>query len=191
VPFRLHIGNILNHGIKNVVDANPQQAVVWWRRCVDSHKHIEATYELANAFYLAEGVPENAEYAVKLFRRAAHLGHAGAAYMLGVLLLDGVGAERDRAYSLEWLVTAAELGHQLARKRVMTVLTEEYESLDSGQAEEEKKQSEVKKWVGMEEEGKIRSVNIERRHTIGGGPRNPEVMARRLSKVAESRDQQQ
>jgi len=132
-------------------------------------------------------VAENPKLAVKLFRRAAHLGHAGAAYLLGECLLDGVGTERDRANALEWLVTAAELGHQLARKRVMVILQQDYEKLDAGQAEMGRR-DEALKWVSSANEEKVRDVNIERRFTIGGGSWNPQISARRRTKVEESRD---
>lgn len=169
-------GILLNEG--RGVDLNPNQAVIWWRRCVDSHKHITATYELAVALYTGEGVPEDVSLAVDLFWKAANLGHAGAAYMLGECLLDGVGVERDRADALEWLVTAAELGHRRARSRVLTVLQHDYELLNAGQVDSEDK------WVDEEEE---QTVNIERRYTIGGGSRNPVILANRKSKVEESR----
>jgi TPR repeat protein len=183
------VGILLNEGKIAGVDANPQQAVVWWRRCVDDHRHIQATYELATACYLGEGMPEYPEWAVRLFWRAAHLGHAGAAYMLGECMLNGVGIERDRANALEWLVTAAELGHRGARDRVLTVLNEDYSNLDAGQAAEERKQEEAVKWMNLHDEAKLKAVNIERRYTIGGGSRNPAVRARRKTIVAESRDE--
>jgi len=136
--------------------------------------------------YTGEGVVENPEFAVKLFRQAAHVGHPGDAYMLGECLLDGVGTRRDRGSALEWLVTAAELGHQRARERVLVVLQEEYDldSLDDvesgkgGQNAEE-----VLKWVGPKSEVSI--LNLERRHTVGIG--NPQISARRKTKVLESR----
>jgi uncharacterized protein len=115
-------------------DVNPKLAVRWWRRCVDNnHRHIQATYELGNAYYLGDAdVDDNPQYAVRLFRRAANLGHPGAAYMLGQCLLDGVGIEQDRANALEWLLTSADLGHQLARTRVLVILNEDYDRLETG-----------------------------------------------------------
>ncbi|EEC50531.1 predicted protein [Phaeodactylum tricornutum CCAP 1055/1] len=183
-------GIILNNGRFAGVDANPEQAVIWWRRSVDYHKHISATYELALALYTGEGVAENPALAVSFFGRAAHLGHAGAAYMLGECLLDGVGAERDRASALEWLVTAAELGHHLARDRVIVILQQDYDQLDEG-LEHNDELEETKKWVNGENEEKVRDVNIERRFTIGGGSSNPQVLARRKTKVEESRDKRE
>jgi len=194
---------ILYNGSVPGVQPNPAEAVVWWRRCVELHRHITATFELGVAMYTAEGegVTENPELAVRLFRQAAHLGHAGAAYMLGECLLDGVGVKRDRANALEWLVTAAELGHQLARRRVMIILKQDYddgeEDLDAIHKE---RMEEAQKWTnryGFEELEGVKtnagdsngsvSVHIERRHTRGA--LTPRIAARRKSKVIESRDE--
>lgn len=187
--MNIYTGIILHEGRVVGVEANPQQAVVWWRRCVDTHRHITAMYELGVAMYTGDGVPENTEFAVILFRRAAHLGHAGAAYMLGECLLAGVGVERDRGDALEWLVTAAELDHQLARRRVFVVLNQDYEMLDAGKGASERKAKEAEKWVNASNEEKVRAVNIERRFSVGGGSRNPAVLAKRKTIVQESRDQ--
>jgi TPR repeat protein len=109
--------------------------------------------------------------------------------MLGQCLLDGVGIHRDRANALEWLVTAAELGHILARERVILILNEEYENLNAGATsnqQEQRIQEEAIKWMNSRDQIR-RAVNIERRHTIGGGT-NRAVLATRQSKVEESRD---
>jgi TPR repeat protein len=137
---------------------------------------------------MGEGVVENPEYGLKLFRQAAHLGHAGAAYMLGECLLDGVGCERDRASALEWLLTAAELGHSLARERALVVLLGEYEQLDPDKIEEGRR-AEAMKWLDGQSEEAI--VNLERRHTIGAGgvARSAAIQEHRKSKVLESRDE--
>ena len=89
---------------------------------------------------------------------------------------------------MEWLVTAAELGHHLARKRVVVVIQQDYDELDEGQAQLAVARNEAKKWVNEAKEDVVRDVNIERRFTIGGGSSNPKVLARRKTKVEESRD---
>jgi hypothetical protein len=175
---------ILNEGRLPGIEPNPKEAVVWWRRCVDLHRHITAIYELGVAYYTGEGCSENPAFAVKLFRQAAHLGHAGAAYMLGECLLDGVGAVRDRGAALEWLVTASELGHHLARERVIIVLNEDYESMDAGTVEPTARVEEVneaRKWCQTDE----LAAKIERRFTIKSFS---EEIVRRKTKVLESRD---
>jgi len=170
------------------VERKPEEAVIWFRRAVDLHRHIAATYELGIALYMGEGVVENPEYGLRLFRQAAHLGHAGAAYMLGECLLDGVGCERDRASALEWLLTAAELGHSLARERALVVLLGDYEQLDPDEIEEGRRE-EATKWLDNQSEDVV--INLERRHTIGAGGinRSAAIQERRKSKVQESRDE--
>lgn len=186
------VGIILNEGKLAGIEANPELAVVWWKRCVDFHKHMTASFELGLALYTGEGLPENTELAIKYFARAAHLGHAGAAYMLGECLLDGIGIARDRASALEWLVTAAELGHHLARKRVIVIIQNEYDDLDEGNdgIGIEASREEARKWVNESNEEIVKDVNIERRFTVGGGSSNPQVLARRKTKIAESRDRE-
>lgn len=185
---------ILNEGLVKGVDINTDQAVVWFRRCVDGHRHIKATYELAVALYTGEGVVENPEQAVKLFRRTAHLGLAGSAYILGECLLDGVGVERDRADALEWLTTAAELGHQLARKRVIIVLRQDFEKLHPDELEAQMDcKEEAARWMNAEEDDTVRQIIVERKFTVGGcappARNDPTVAARRKTKVQESREE--
>eukprot|EP00563_Minutocellus_polymorphus_P006485 CAMPEP_0181033294 /NCGR_PEP_ID=MMETSP1070-20121207/7181_1 /TAXON_ID=265543 /ORGANISM="Minutocellus polymorphus, Strain NH13" /LENGTH=381 /DNA_ID=CAMNT_0023110713 /DNA_START=171 /DNA_END=1316 /DNA_ORIENTATION=- len=195
-------GMCLNEG-RAGLDPNPQQAVVWFRLCSDMHFHPQAGYELGVALYTGEGAAEDEAAAARMFRRAADTGHPAAAYMLGDCLLDGVGVVRDRAEALEWLVTAAELGHRGARSRVLAVL-ERDDAKDYGQFTDASRQtlkdsvptvvasaSETKTPEERDQsEGRFqqREATFERRFTIGGGARNPVVLARRRTIINESRD---
>lgn len=92
------------------------------------------------------------------------------------------------------------LGHRGARSRVMAVL-EKQEGEDYGKFTDssrqslvadvnENKEQEQVKWTGDDDDGddsSTKAVSIERRFTIGGGSRNPVVLARRKSVVEESR----
>lgn len=185
------------------LDPKPKQAVGWWRLCADMHSHPQSLYELGVALYTGEGCAEDEAQAVRLWRSSANLGHPGAAYMLGDCLLDGVGIERDRAEALEWLITAAELGHRGARSRVLAVLEKE-DGRDYGNFTDSSRQTLKETVPQAEEVGKVHSlsgesrdeeeggfhqrVSIERRYTIGGGSRNPVVLARRKTIVQESRE---
>ena len=99
-------GIVLNEGRVSGVDANPEEAVVWFQRCVDAHRHIPSMYELAVALYTGEGVPENPERAVKYFEKAANL-HVGAAYMLGKFAraweMEQGPSKNDRIFVIELL----------------------------------------------------------------------------------------
>jgi TPR repeat protein len=184
-------GIVLNEG--RVVDADPTQACVWWRRAVDEYQHVYSCHELGVAFYTGEGVAENEQTAVHYFTKAAEQGHPGAAYMLGDCLLDGVGVERDRADALVWLILAADLGHRGARSRVLAVL-EKKEGDSHGRFTDASRQTLVElineeqeedtKWTAED----LKKVpTLERRFTIGGGARNPAVLQRRNTVVAKSR----
>lgn len=203
-------GMCLNEG-RAGLDPNPQQAVVWFRLCSNMHFHAQALYELGVALYTGEGAAEDEAAAAKMFRRAADTGQPAAAYMLGDCLLDGVGVVRDRAEALEWLVTAAELGHRGARSRVLALL-EMQEGDDYGKftdasrqtlvdaVKEGDKSSSVDLMISSTEpkspeerdqiEGRFQNkqATFERRYTIGGGARNPVVLARRKTIIKESRD---
>lgn len=177
-----YYGMILKDGLEDVVEASSELSVVWLKRCMENHPlHIECNFEFAKAVYLGDGIPENLEVAVDIFHQMAHLGHAGAAYMLGECLLEGgVGVKRDRADALEWFVTAAELGHLGAQKRVLAVL-----SVDPSSDDDTQHGSEKAKWADRCRPTAPSCVTIERRHTLGPSP--PAVIARRMTKLAESR----
>ena len=135
--------------------------------------------------------------AVYWFRRAVNEGeHAGAAFMLGDCLLDGVGVERDRSEALMWLVVAAELGHRGARSRVLATL-EFDENKNYGGFTDSSRQTLVESVDNKNTENGIiqESTKIEQRFTVCGSvsrkpslQRTPAVLARRRTIVQESRD---
>lgn len=72
-------------------------------------------------------------------------------------------------------------------ERVIRLLSHEHASdaadnVDGGVVEE------ADSWADVVDDDNSTSVNLERRYTIGGGIRQPAVLARRKTKVAESRD---
>jgi TPR repeat protein len=181
-------GIILNEGKIAGIDANPNQAVVWWRRSIDLCMHIPSQYEYAVALYTGEGVPEDPSRAVMIFHKAANL-HVGAAYMLGECLLDGVGVKRHRAAALEWLIVAAELGHKKAQSRVLAIL-EGYPDVVSDEEDSKRPQKPSNRPnVKLEKRFTIGGAStLEKRYSIGGGSRNPKIKQRRNSIVQESRE---
>jgi len=187
------------------LEANPIQAVAWFRRCVEMFEHPQAMYELGVALFTGEGVVENEAQAVTYFRKAALKNHAGAAYMYGDCLLDGIGTTRDRAQALEWLVKAGDMGHRGARSRVLAVLEKkdggDYGAFtdgsrqtfkNAGPADEEEDEDEIDEEERKERELEERlswsikgSTLKERKYTNMGS--NPAVLAKRRTRVQESR----
>ena len=132
-------------------------------------------------------------------KNAADLGHLGATYMLAECYLDGVGVERNRVKALEWLLTAAEMGHRQAQQRLETLIIRGADgnmlNLNGGDADEDEQEDheEMIRWWEFPDSDNHgnsdwkRDVSLERRFTIGGGSRNPLIFIRRKSVVAESR----
>lgn len=68
-------------------------------------------------YTLGEDHSENKEYdqALKCFRQAAKLGHAGAQYTLGLWYDSGQGVQKDLQQAIYWYRKAAEKGHDDAQ----------------------------------------------------------------------------
>ena len=68
-------------------------------------------------YTLGEEHSENKEYgqALKYFRQAAKLGHAGAQYTLGLWYDSGQGVQKDLQQAIYWYRKAAEKGHDDAQ----------------------------------------------------------------------------
>ena len=141
----LYAQTLNNGNVLIPLEPNPARAVAWMHHCNSLHPdHAPTLYELGVAYYTGEGTTEDEDKAVQIyFHRAANLNHAGAAYMLGDSILDGVGCKdgkRDRALALDWLIKSGDLGHRGARSRVLAVL--EYdESKDYGEFTDASRQS--------------------------------------------------
>ena len=167
----------------------------YWRQAADAG-HLASMYELAVALYMGDGAVEDPKQAVKYLIKAADLGHSGAAYLLADCYLDGVGVERSRARALEWLMTAAEMGHRQAQRRAEVLLTSSMQdgrssssdgTTSSASLAKKLKDDETVRWCDTRPGEWYRSVSLERRFTIGGGSRNPKILLRRKTAVAESR----
>ena len=61
-------------------------------------------------YHFGQGVSQDDAEAVFLYRKAAELGHAGAANNLAVCYEKGLAVPQDHAQAAEWYRKAAELG---------------------------------------------------------------------------------
>ena len=148
-------------------------------------------YELAVALYMGDGTVEDTVQAVRYFKKAADLGHSGAAYLLADCYLDGVGTEqKNRAKALEWLMAAAEMGHRQAQRRAEALLTATPGG-EGGGDDTALDEEESIRWGGTRPADWYRKVSLERRFSIGGGSRNPLILFKRRTSVAESRQSEE
>ena len=77
--------------------------------------HAQAQFRLGCLYAFGQGVPEDQELALRLFRLAAEQGDADAQNNLGGMYAEGLGVPTDMVQAYMWLELAAAGGHPLAR----------------------------------------------------------------------------
>ena len=84
--------------------------------------NADAQNNLGWMYDYGEGVEQNAEEAVKWYRRAAKQGHAIAQNNLGKMYQYGEGIEQNDEEAIKWYRRAAEQGHAEARQNLEGIL---------------------------------------------------------------------
>ncbi len=78
----------------------------------------EAQCDLANHYFLGDGIEPDEQKAVEWFRKSAEQGHAVAEYALGNCYFAGRGIEKDKAEAFKWFLKSAEHGYAVAQYTV-------------------------------------------------------------------------
>lgn len=94
-----------------------------WRPLAEAG-HAKAQFRLGCLYVFGQGVREDPEKAVALFRRAAEQGDADAQNNLGGMYAEGLGVERDLTRAYMWFELAAGAGHEMAKKNRAYVAAE-------------------------------------------------------------------
>jgi TPR repeat protein len=81
----------------------------------DSAEDPAELTRMGNRYRRGEGVAQNPEEALRLYRKAADRGFAGAQNNLAVMYEEGEGVPRDEAEAARWYRMAAEQGNGYAR----------------------------------------------------------------------------
>lgn len=84
---------------------------------------------MAARYEHAEGVPKDYPHALALYCAAAKLGDADAQYAMGWMYANGRGVERNDATAAQLFQVAAEQGHELARRMIGNMSTEDISAL--------------------------------------------------------------
>ena len=58
-------------------------------------------------FYIGHGVTQNYEMAFRLYIHASRLGEARSQYIVGTMLIEGVGVEKDSRQGVKWILKSA------------------------------------------------------------------------------------
>ena len=74
----------------------------------------KAQTALGHAYQTGDGVPQNAETAVKWYRKAAEQGDATAENNLGIMYRTGEGVSRDKEEAVKWYAKSAKHGNSQA-----------------------------------------------------------------------------
>ena len=90
--------------------SNPQQVSDVFDRAWQGDADAQVT--LGGWYFSGQGVPKNADEAVRWWRQAAEQGHLAAQSGLGGRYLNGRGVERDEAEAFRWYRMAAEQGDE-------------------------------------------------------------------------------
>jgi len=104
-------------GIQAWQAGNYDEAVRNWRLLAD-RGDADAQYNIAQAYFLGRGVPQNANLAEQWFERAARQGHQDAQANYGLLLFQN-GRRRE---AMQWIEPAANRGDPRAQYVLGTAL---------------------------------------------------------------------
>ena len=78
----------------------------------------EAQCDLANRYFLGDGIEHDEQKAVEWFRKSAEQGYSVAEYALGNCYFAGCGIEKDEAEAFKWFLKSAEHGYAVAQYTV-------------------------------------------------------------------------
>lgn len=107
------------HGIER----DDGEAVRWLRVAIENSETDEEVQDaalmgLGQLYVFGQGVPQNYDEAMKLFRKAADRGYSGAQWSIGNLYLNGQGVTRDYVEGVKWFRLAAEQGDLQGQRRI-------------------------------------------------------------------------
>ena len=89
-------------------------------KCIEAAENgdAEAQCDLANRYFLGDGIEHDEQKAVEWFRKSAEQGYAVAEYALGNCYFSGRGIEKDEAEAFKWFLKSAEHGYAVAQYTV-------------------------------------------------------------------------
>jgi TPR repeat protein len=97
------------------VNADPRQAVVWFKKAAAQGNYKQAEHELGEIYNFGKGVRKSPPEAARWYKKAADSGFALSQYALGNMLNNGEGVPRNRTEGARLLTLAAEQGVDAAQ----------------------------------------------------------------------------
>ncbi len=100
------------------LDAGDAEGALAWCRRAAGTGFVPAVYRLATMLYQGEGAPRDLEAAFRLYRGLSEGGEADATFMVGRMMIDGLGVEKDPEGGMEVVAKAAAMGSAMALQLV-------------------------------------------------------------------------
>ena len=112
------LGEMYDQGL--AVEKNPSQAAEWWQAAAQQG-YLPAQNLLALKYYYGgdvfgpqPGWSQDYKKAAQLWRQSALKGVPSSQFMLGVMLMEGQGTDRDYVEAYAWFKLASQGGYKLA-----------------------------------------------------------------------------
>lgn len=100
-------------------DFDPQEAVTWYRKAIDTDNNVTATHYLALAYLNGTGVTKDTAEGVRLLNDAAERDYADAQNLLGIIYYTGHEfIPVDAAKAVQWWRRSADNGNSSAINNV-------------------------------------------------------------------------
>ncbi len=116
-PQALHKLGIIYRNGTGMKEPDPVKAATYFLEAANLGMP-QAQYELANMFYIGDGIPRNERQAFLWFGKAALAGYTPAMRRVGQCYYEGCGCEKDNEKAVEWIHAAAEAGDYIARQMI-------------------------------------------------------------------------
>lgn len=134
------------------MQAHFKSAMTLYEKLVEDNNDIEAMYNIANMYYLGQGVLQDFNVAYDWYERAADEGDALSMYNISLLYERGEGVDRDSEDAFEWCEKAAEVGLPLAMYKLGLMYIKGYGV--------EQDMSEAKEWINRAYLGGISQAKL-------------------------------
>lgn len=110
------LGVLYDQGSDTV--AKDDKAASRWFDAAARQGHVNAQFNLGNAYKRGRGVPQSEEQAVVWWQQAADLGSPNAQFNLAIQYYQGLGIEKNWDKAVEYFNKAARNGHVKARELI-------------------------------------------------------------------------
>lgn len=110
------LGVLYDQGGETV--AKDDKAASTWFEAAARQDHVNAQFNLGNAYKRGRGVPQSEEQAVFWWQQAADLGSPNAQFNLAIQYYQGLGIEKNWDKAVQYFNMAARGGHPKARELI-------------------------------------------------------------------------